>query len=177
MAKAGSGSLLQFCQDVVKLAAQAGEPWFFDIAPTGSDLNFGLRFTLYRYQRGVDLTGQDPQRGSAITLTMSREAGDLSKLEYNVDYSGEVNFVWRLTGTPPAGLRDARTRSGYLRYPLARRETYGGPDAPLAPIQRYDRPIGGPAESSSSSTNRKFISSRPAALSAVVNFKQLAGPP
>jgi hypothetical protein len=61
-------------------------------------------------------------------------------MEYNVDYSGEVNFVWRLTGTPPAGLRDARTRSGYLRYPLARRETYGGPDADLDAILREGLP-------------------------------------
>jgi hypothetical protein len=139
LAKAGSGSLLQFCQDVVKLAAQAGEPWFFDIVPTGSDLNFGMRFTLYRYQRGVDLTGLDPQRGSALTLTMSREAGGLSKLEYNVDYSSEVNFVWRLTGTG-AALRDARVRSGYLRYPLGRREVYGGPDADLDAILRAGLP-------------------------------------
>ena len=140
LAKGGSGSLLQFAQDVVKLGAQAGEPWFFDIIPTGSDAAFGLRFSLYRGQRGVDLTGLDPQRVGGTTLTLSREAGDLSKLEYNVDYSGEVNFVWRLSDTPPAGLRDARARSGYLRYPLARREKYGGPDADLDAMLREGQP-------------------------------------
>jgi len=139
LAKAGSGSLLQFCQDVVKMGAQAGDPWFFDIVPAGSDTAFGLRFGLYRYQRGVDLTGLDPQRAAALPLILSREAGDLSKLEYNVDCTGEVNFVWRLTGGF-AGIRDARTRSGYLRYPLARREKYGGPDADLDAMLREGLP-------------------------------------
>jgi hypothetical protein len=124
---------------VVKLGAQAGEPWFFDVVPSGSDQNFGLRFALYRFQRGVDLSGTDPKNAGGATLTMSREAGDIGKLEYVVDYSSEVNFVWRLSGTPPA-LRDARSRSGYLRYPLARREKYGGPDTDIDTLLREGLP-------------------------------------
>lgn len=149
--KGSPTSLLSFAKDTVKLAAAATTPvyLFFDIVATGNGGGFGMEFRTYRNQRGYDLTngtqGADGVRDtnglSGRVVTLSREAGDFISTQFETDYSKEANFVWGAMGTGAALTARSATQSvDVLRYPLGRRETYGGPDANTSELLRAGRP-------------------------------------